>query len=252
MYFFFLEVGQNQRNNKFYNWTGERKKKKSHCVFSIMAQCCKRNGFDKTSQSLSLCSPVETFTLLGALITASVSTLWRGGLGWGGIVFSREKQEKRVSEKIECRGFWGKQPQFTRFCCISLSQAITICAPVLEKKVGFPHLGFIESLSFFIYLFIYFYKWFLRETEESCREPHNNTVACSLGGMPVSVWTITMMSLVKPFLFSRVPLCAAHLGRISAARTQDIRDFIPHHRTSSFLRETFFGNRVHDTSERDI
>lgn len=46
-------------------------------VFSSIAHCCKINGFNKTSKSLSLCSPVETLTLLGAVITASVSTLWQ-------------------------------------------------------------------------------------------------------------------------------------------------------------------------------
>lgn len=59
------------------NSTIEPVNEKSHCVFSIIADCCKINGFDKTSQCLSLCSPVETLTLLGAAITASVSTLWQ-------------------------------------------------------------------------------------------------------------------------------------------------------------------------------
>lgn len=42
-------------------------------------------------------------------------------------------------------------------------------------KVGFPHLGFIESLLL---------QMVLRETEKSYTEPHNNTVACLSEGCP--------------------------------------------------------------------
>lgn len=64
-----------------------------------MAVCGKINGFDKTSSSLSLCSPVEMLTLLGAAITASVSTLWQTEHDG----FAEEK--KNVSGENECRSY---------------------------------------------------------------------------------------------------------------------------------------------------
>lgn len=145
--------------------------------------------------------------------------------------------------------FWGKQPRFTRFCCISLSQAIAICAPVLEKKSDFHTSGLLNLSPFF---FFFFHKWFLRETEESCREPHNNTVACSLGGMPVSVWTITMMSLVKPFLFPEC-LFALHIWDTLVRQERRILGtsyliIEPH----LFPQRNLLGNHVHNTSERDV
>lgn len=90
------KIGQNQRNNEFYYWTREWK---FHCVFFIIGHCCKINGFDKTSQSLSLCSPVEMLTLLGTVITASVSTLWQQEE----LVFpeKEKRKEKLVTEKTK-------------------------------------------------------------------------------------------------------------------------------------------------------
>lgn len=100
------------------NLTIEPGNEKSHCVFSIIAHCCKINGFDKTSQSLSLCSPVEMLTLLGAVITASVSTLWqRQELGFP------EKKKKRKNLflrklKAEVLGKPNKKKKQPRFALL--------------------------------------------------------------------------------------------------------------------------------------
>ena len=138
---FFFFFGKNRAKIKaIMNSTIEPVNEKSHCVFSIIAQCCKINGFDKTSQSLSLCSPVETFTLLGAVITASVSTLrQREEQGFPERSKKKEK-EKLAPEKIEGRGLRKtKKEKKTRnslgsLCCISLSQTIAICTLGLEKS----------------------------------------------------------------------------------------------------------------------
>ena len=90
---------------------------------------------------------METLTLLGAVITASVSTLWqREELG-----FSEEK--KLISEKIEGRGLnkknKKKQPWFALLHFLEVKRLLSVCQ---AGRVGFPHLGYIESL--------FCYKWF--------------------------------------------------------------------------------------------
>lgn len=108
--------------------------KKSSCVFSIICYCCAINGFDKTSQSLSLCSPVETLTLLGAVITASVSTLWVGG---GNKDFRKKKNlfpRKSTAEDLE-------KKSLCVLCCASPSQTITISMLGWKSWISTPRVN---------------------------------------------------------------------------------------------------------------